>query len=145
MKRPQWECPECGYPVFKARCPELCPQCMMLGRGVVRLVRYKESRPIRDCVERMRRPQQTATEDKSVAGPNVIGDRLAKHFDWSLGEWVDSKSARRKRYHASGMVVRSMAERRRRFGHRGPEKLNLTTSIPGVKPGRRPSQRMQIE
>jgi hypothetical protein len=45
--------------------------------------------------------------------PNVIGDKLPKHMDYSCGAVIDSKSQRRRVYKEKGLVERSISEHRK--------------------------------
>ncbi len=48
--------------------------------------------------------------------PNICGDELRKHFDWSVGAEVTSKSQRRRLYAQKGMIEKSSSEYYREHG-----------------------------
>jgi len=66
-----------------------------------------------------------------TSGSNVIGDKLARHFDWSLGEWIDSRSTRKRRYREEDMILKSHDEIRRHRPTNAPRKPGRITTYPG--------------
>jgi len=72
---------------------------------------------------------------------NVIGDRLKKHFDYSAGCVIDSKSQRRRIYKEKGMNLNSAAEYRRNNATNIPAKENTAVSYPGQKDRRSADER----
>lgn len=48
--------------------------------------------------------------------PNVIGDKLGKHYDWAAECEITSKSQRRRVYEEKGLRLKSYAEHRRQHG-----------------------------
>ena len=80
------QCPTCG-PTIAA--PGVCPGCGEIA------------------------PSHALHKRVVVPGPPmVIGDRLAKHYDWSLGKMVGSKAERKRMYKDAGMTMHGIADAR---------------------------------
>lgn len=80
-----FKCASCGWREFDPAGE--CPQCG--GR----MKKYRAGAP-----------------PKRAGAPNVIGDQLARHMDYSLGEEVSSKSERRRKYAAAGLNETTFGE-----------------------------------
>jgi len=42
--------------------------------------------------------------------PNVVPDKMTKHYDYASGDWIESRSQKRRIYKAKGMVQVSAKE-----------------------------------
>lgn len=83
-----YECPSCGAKSFDRG------KCWLCGK---KMVAYEAGhKPESGC-------------------PQIIGDRLIRHFDYAIGQEVDSKSQLRKIYKAKGLNQTSPGEFRRRW------------------------------
>ena len=52
-----------------------------------------------------------------TGGPvNIVGDKLPKHFDWGVCEWIDSRARRKSLYKAKGLRFQSRGEYRANHG-----------------------------
>ena len=47
--------------------------------------------------------------------PAVRQDSLRKHYDWSVGAWVDSRSQKKRLYDDAGLIEKSMDDHRKQF------------------------------
>lgn len=65
--------------------------------------------------------------------PNVIPDNLTPHWDYAAGQMISSRSERKRVYEEKGLIAKSYAEHRRKYGG--------TTSLPGEKSYSFPGQK----
>ena len=79
--------------------------------------------------------------EKQEGFPNVIGDELAKHFDWAAGCEINSKTQRRRIYKEKGLVLKSFSEERR---HRDIPKTGTGYSYPGQKDHRSTAEKAVV-
>ena len=121
-----------GWESDDTEIPKLCDHCHV-----------GTPEPAADEPEREPPRSQPVFPKSDFPMPNVIGDKLPKHHDWSLGEDISSKSERRRKYAENGMVVRSFAERQRRAGRGG--KHGVAYSFAGQKDRRSSSERRMFE
>ncbi len=83
------------------------------------------------------KPYQAGPPAKQRGVPFVRGDRMAKHFDYAAGEWIDSRSQRNRVYAAKGLVPMSYAEYKRRHGSSLPAKPGTIYAYAGQRRRRR--------
>lgn len=77
------------------------------------------------------------------AGPsNIIGDRIPKHMDWSLGQEVGSRSERKRVLAGRNMMDISPSEYKNKFG--GLEKHGTAYSYAGKTHNKSTAERRQI-
>jgi len=79
-------------------------------------------------------------ESTTPSIPYVANDHVAKHTDWALGEEINSKSDRKKKYKAAGLRFYSANEYRRRYG--GVGKCGRAITYAGQTSHRSTAERM---
>ena len=84
---------------------------------------------------------QIGPPERQQGAPNVKGDRLPKHWDWSLGTFVDSKSQRDRLCAENGMHMKSIAEHKRQFPETFEGKKGTGVSYAGQKNRRSAAER----
>ena len=129
-----WVCESCGGPAFyqDEKPGGVCGDCQQMGRPAGWVFREVPGEVPEIPPETLGTPSNPRTSRN-----NVLGDKVPKHFDWALGEWVNSRSDRKKRYREEDMIMKSHDEMRRHQPTNAPRKPGRITTYPGSQSRRR--------
>lgn len=89
------------------------------------------------------RAVETGAPAKQAGSPVIFKDKVAKHFDYACGRWINSESQRRRIYDKMGLVRRSMAENRRTHPTNTSPKVNSAITYGGQTDHRSAAEKHQ--